>query len=126
MRRIPQLILLVTATYTFFACSGSDITSPEDVVFPERNVSYAQHVAPYLALGCNISGCHDASRPENNFIDLTSWIAVRSTRVVNQPGDTNCALVQVLYGRVLHVPIRATENQRRGIKQWVLEGAENN
>jgi hypothetical protein len=126
MRLIPQLILLSSATYALLACSGSDITSPEDVIFPERNVSYAQHVAPYLALGCNMTGCHDQARPENNFIDLTSWAAVRSTRVVNQPGDTNAGLVQVLYGRIVHFPVRATDNQRQGIKQWVIEGAQNN
>lgn len=109
------------------SCGGGDITGPEDIMFPDSNVSYGRHVAPFLAVGCNMSGCHDASRPDNRFTDLTSWISVRSINVINQPGDTNCNLVRVLYGRTLHPILNSIgENQRSGVKKWVLEGAQNN
>jgi hypothetical protein len=108
-------------------CDDNAISSPTDVIFPDSNVSYAAHVAPFLTLGCNMSGCHDAPRTENRNIVLTSWSAVRGdVRVINQPGDTNAGLVQVLYGKVFHPLIQAGDNQRRGIRRWVIEGAQNN
>src|SRR5688500_7111171 len=81
------------------SCDDNVISSPEDVIFPDSNVSYRAHVAPFLAVGCNISGCHDLPRTENRGIALTSFHHLRDIRVVNQPGDTNAALVQVLYGK---------------------------
>lgn len=109
------------------SCDDNAISSPDQVIFPDSNVSYGRHVAPFLAVGCNMSGCHDAKRTENRLIALTSWADVRDIKVVNQPGDTNSALVQVLYGKVFHPLLNNVgENQRRGIKQWVLEGAQNN
>lgn len=108
------------------SCDDDALSSPTDVHFPDSNVSYAAHVAPFLALGCNMTGCHDAPRTENRNIVLTSWIGVRDIRVVNQPGDTNAGLVQVLYGKVFHPVIQAGDNQRKGIRQWVKEGAKNN
>ena len=107
-------------------CDDDAISSPTQVIFPDSNVSFAAHVAPFLQLGCNMTGCHDAPRTENRNIVLTSWAGVMDLRVVNQPGDTNAGLVQVLYGKVFHPLINAEENQRRGIKQWVKEGAKNN
>jgi hypothetical protein len=108
------------------SCDDNALTSPEDVIFPDSNVSYRAHVAPFLALGCNMSGCHDMPRTENRGIVLRSFGEVRDIRVVNQPGDTNAALVQVLYGKVFHPLIQAGDNQRRGIRQWVIEGAQDN
>jgi hypothetical protein len=110
------------------SCSADEITGPGDVIFPDSNVSYRAHVAPFLAVGCTMSGCHDAATPQNRYTDLRSWIGVRAINVINQPGDTNAALVQVLYGRTLHPPLsnEIGENQRRGIKRWVLEGARDN
>ncbi|MBS1902258.1 MAG: hypothetical protein JSS75_00965 [Bacteroidetes bacterium] len=109
-------------------CSSTDITSADQIVFPATNVSYKAHVAPLLAIACNAAGCHDMARPENANVDLTSWISLRgSTNVVNQPGDTNCGLVKVVYARVGHPgPLRINDNHRQGIKQWVIEGAQNN
>ncbi len=115
--------------FVWSGCSSTDITSADQIVFPASNVSYKAHVAPLMALSCSVSGCHDAARSDNAYVDLTSWIALRgSTSVVNQPGDTNCGLVKVMYARVVHPgPIpHITDNHRQGIKQWVIEGAQNN
>ncbi|MEI8134418.1 MAG: hypothetical protein WCH46_04970 [bacterium] len=107
-------------------CSSSDITSSNDVVFPAENISFAQKVEPLFAVSCNSSGCHDAARSSNNFVDLTSWYGTRATNVVNQPGDTTCGLLQVVFGREFHPGINLNSNHRQGLKQWVLEGAQNN
>ncbi len=109
-------------------CGANDITNPNQIIFPDTNVSYQAHIRPFFALSCTTSGCHDAPRANNFNIALTSFYEVRQINVVNQPGDTTCNLVKVMYGLGgLHGPdFTSTENQRRGIKQWVKEGAKNN
>lgn len=109
-------------------CSSTDITSADQIVFPATNVSYKAQVAPLMTLSCAVSGCHDAPSSTNNGVDLTSWYLIANTRIViNQPGDTNCGLVKVMYARAPHPgPLHINDNHRQGIKQWVIEGAQNN
>src|SRR5579872_1047818 len=95
---------LLSSAFAFIGCSGSDITSPNDIVFPATNVSFKAQVEPLFSISCNINGCHDMARPSNNDVDLTSWIGARSINVVNSPGpaDTTCGLLQVVFGREFH------------------------
>jgi hypothetical protein len=103
------------------------ILTGKDIVFPAMHVSFRAQVELLFAASCNTSGCHGMAAPSNNDVDLTSWIGVRATNVVNQPGDTTCGLLQVVFGREFHNgPINLNENQRQGLKQWVIEGAQNN
>jgi hypothetical protein len=113
------LYLSVIAAIFFVAgCTGA--TNPDQIVFPATNVSYAQDIEPYFALAC--VQCHDYGSP----IDLSDWIGVRAIDVTT-PYDTTCELVGVMYGRELHSsPIVANDNQRQGIKQWVLQACPNN
>ncbi|MEP7234988.1 MAG: hypothetical protein ABI778_06805 [Ignavibacteriota bacterium] len=118
--------IFVAVVFTIWGCSGSDITSASDIVFPATNVSFRSHVEPLFTLSCNVSGCHDYVAHAGG-VDLTSWTGVRATNVVNQPGDTTCGLMQVIFARESHNgPINLNENHRHGLKQWVLEGAQNN
>lgn len=130
MKFTRRYILVCAVFVCYSGCSSSDITSPGDVVFPARGVSFRSHVEPLFTISCNVQGCHDAARPDNYQVDLTSWVGTRATNVVNQPGDTNCGLIRVVLERQLHrgyfgVP-GLTENNRQGLKQWVIEGAQNN
>jgi hypothetical protein len=107
-------------------CSSNDITSPDQIVFPASGVSFNGQVEPLFTLSCNVSGCHDAGRPDNNNVDLTNFSRVRDVNVA-QPGDTNCGLIRVIYGRELHPgPLHINDNHKQGIKTWVIEGAQNN
>src|SRR5437016_6231382 len=90
--------ILAFGVFTITGCSSSDITSANDIVFPATNVSFKAQVEPLLSVSCNMSGCHDFVSHAGN-VDLTSWIGVRSTNVVNQPGDTTCNLILVVFGR---------------------------
>jgi hypothetical protein len=118
--------LYTVGVFTLIGCSSSDITSPDDVVFPATNVSFKAHVEPLFAVSCNMNGCHDMATSRNNSVDLTSWIGVRATNVINQPGDTTCGLMQVVFGRELHPGFTINSNHQQGLKQWVLEGAKDN
>src|SRR6185437_12321203 len=91
--------ILACMVLVIIGCSSSDITSANDVVFPATNVSFRAQVEPLFSVSCNVAGCHDMARPGNNNVDLTSWIGTRAINVVNQPGDTNCGLILVVYGR---------------------------
>ena len=119
--RMRRFYALAALCALFAGCSSGDITSPDQIVFPASNVSYSQQVAPYLTLACN--SCHDGSS-KGNGIDLTSWpqvvVQVRDRDTVLSP------LVSVMYGKEQHPPFSANDNQRNGIKIWVLEGAKNN
>src|SRR5947208_10993482 len=92
--RMRRYLALATIIAGFAACSSSDITNPDQIVFPSSNVSYAHDVAPYLQLSCNAAGCHDAATAAGG-VDLTSWINVRNPHVT-QPGDTTSPLVLVM------------------------------
>jgi hypothetical protein len=108
-------------------CGYNDITTADQIVFPATNVSFRAHVEPLFTVSCNTYGCHDAPTASNNYTDLTSWFGVRETNVVTVAGDTACGLIRVIYGREFHSgPININNNHREGLKQWVLEGAQNN
>jgi hypothetical protein len=111
------------AVFIMLGCSGSDITSVNDIVFPATKVSFAQQVEPLFSLACN--SCHSLG----SSTDLSSWIGVRAINVVNQPGpaDTSCGLLQVVGGKEFHNgPVNINANHRQGLRQWVIEGAQNN
>jgi len=111
--------ILALGVFTLPGCSGS--TSVNEIVFPATNVSFQAHVEPLFTIVCN--NCHSTG----NTVDLSSFVGVRATRVVNQPGDTACGLLQVVFGREFHNgPINLNENHRQGLKQWVIEGARDN
>lgn len=118
----------MAATIFFIAgCTGA--TNPDQIVFPASNVSYAQDIEPYFALAC--VQCHDEGSSNGDF---SSWFGIRDylgAYVANPSpppiGDTVASeLVSVMYGGVLHPGINANDNQRQGIKQWVIQGAPDN
>src|SRR5689334_15435634 len=118
--------ILAAGVFTFWGCSSSDITSPKDIVFPATHVSFKAQVEPLFAVSCNISGCHDLISHAGD-VDLTTWAQVMNPIVVNQAYDTTCNLILVVYGRKFHTgPINLNDNHRQGLKQWVLEGAQDN
>ena len=118
--------ILTAGVFTLLGCSSSDITSANDIVFPGKNVSFKAQVEPLFAVSCNMSGCHDFVSHAGD-VDLTSWIGARSTKVVNAPYDTTCGLIMVVFGREFHNgSLNLNENHRQGLKQWVIEGAQDN
>ena len=124
--RILSIIVLV---FTLNACSDSIITSPDQIVFPETNVSYQQQVRPLLELTCAFSGCHDTETAVAG-IDVTGYFQLTSRAGLIIPGrPDNSLLIQILEGKQGHLLTfqnRISDAQKRGVRQWVLEGALNN
>lgn len=124
--RILSIIVLV---FTLNACSDTIITSPDQIVFPETNVSYQQQVRPLLELTCAFSGCHDTETAVAG-IDVTGYFQLTSRAGLIIPGrPDNSLLIQILEGKQGHLLTfqnRISDAQKRGVRQWVLEGAMNN
>ena len=124
--RILSIIVLV---FTLNACSDTIITSPDQIVFPETNVSYQQQVRPLLELTCAFSGCHDTETAVAG-IDVTGYFQLTSRAGLIIPGrPDNSLLIQILEGKQGHLLTfqnRISDAQKRGVRKWVLEGALNN
>lgn len=127
----PMKAKAISITVLVFAMvagceQGTQYRRAQDVVFPDSNVSYTRHVEPFLRLACAFSGCHSSSDP----IPLDSYIALFQTPglvIVGRPEQSR--LNQVLEGTLAHPPVFSgvvTDNHRRGMAQWVREGARNN
>ena len=102
------------------------------IVFPDSLVSFSQHVEPLFTQTCTTSRCHGGSAPARNLsLDPPSY-----SSIINHPGlviageSSNSLLVWRLEGKLLSVmpPNRdpLPQNQIKGIKKWIDEGARNN
>jgi hypothetical protein len=108
------------------SCGG--ISNADQIVFPATNVSYSQQVEPFLTLACNSPGCHDISA--SGGYDFSTWTDLRGypglidVNTSNPNLDTSSILIRTLFGEEIHnAPLNVNENQRDGIRTWVMEGA---
>ena len=124
-----RILSIIVIVFTLNACSDTIITSPDQIVFPETNVSYQQQVRPLLELTCAFSGCHDTETAVAG-IDVTGYFQLTSRAGLIIPGrPDNSLLIQILEGKQGHLLTfqnRISDAQKRGVRQWVLEGAMNN
>lgn len=127
---IKFYIILVIAVFIFiFGCSDNMINSTDDVVFPEENISYQQHVEPFLKLTCAYGQCHDATGLNGD--DFTSYFMVMSSTGTVIPGNPEQSnLIQMIENPFRH-PVffysgDINDNHITGMKKWVEEGAKFN
>lgn len=131
MPLIPHVMLLPLAVLLLCACSGTTITQPEDVVFPDTNVRFRGHVLPFLTVTCANGGCHSDVTAAAG-IRLTSYSTIMFDRpnliVPSRPNES--VIIQILEGVLPHpfgnLQQRVTANHVRGMRQWVAAGALNN
>lgn len=103
------------------------------IIFPDSLVSFSKHVEPLFTQTCTTSRCHGGSAPAKNLsLDPPSYSSVMNhePRLVITGESSSSLLVQRLDGTFLPVmpPNRdpLTQNQIKGIKKWIDEGARNN
>ena len=124
-----RIFLILIIGIALNSCSDNIITSPDQIVFPQVNVSYQQQVRPLLELTCAFSGCHDTESSAAG-IDVTGYFQLTSRAGLIIPGrPDNSLLIQILEGKQGHLLTfqnRITDAQKKGVRQWVLEGALNN
>jgi len=129
-----QALLIICAFSSLLmlaSCDGSVITNPQDITFPDSNVSFRGQVLPFLALSCGVGGCHGDISPAAG-IRLTSYSTLLFDRpnlvVPGKPDES--LIVQVLEGDLLHpwgnLRTTVSSSQIRGMRKWIGEGAINN
>ena len=122
-------VLLLAAGFGVGGCKDSTTAPGNDIVFPDSAVSYAAHVQPLFTLRCANSACHDDQSRAGD-LSLTSYIAMTSRPGIVVPGNSaGSLLMQKIDGRLPHspgIPIIINDNQKKGIKKWIDEGARNN
>lgn len=113
-----------------WGCTGGNVTDPTQVVFPEHDVSFTQHVRPFLTLSCAFSGCHGDVNPGGG-VRMTTYFTLFADRanlvVPGKPDES--LLIQVLDQRIPHrfdVISRVAPAQLQGLRTWIEEGALNN
>ena len=103
-----------------------------EIVIPNENVSYNQHIQPVFNVKCATSGCHDDGTRAGDY-SLTNWANANTPGIVNEGNVETSILVWKITGLNgdFMPPINSvipplTRNQVDGIKTWIREGAKNN
>ncbi len=126
---LALVLLPVLLLAAFNACDDDGVRPGDEIIFPDKDVSYAAHVQPFFTLRCAAYGCHEDQTRAGN-LSLTSYVATTERPGVVIPFDSQSSLLlQKIDGRLPHpleVPIIINENQLKGIKTWLDEGARNN
>jgi hypothetical protein len=124
---IPFLFLMSV----FFSQCSKDTTEPTQIVYPDSNLSFNQHIYPILSGNCATSGCHESINPAKG-LDLEtltpSFISVNGPTVI--PFN---AVQSRLYRLILasdmgtpRMPLNRAPlptSQVEAIKTWINEGA---
>ncbi len=135
MRNIFPLVfigLIFLTCWTSWNCEETITGGSADIVFPDSNVSYGRHVEPLFIRTCAFSPCHSHDAMADGLSLENYQDAISSKSGVILPGDTtNSRLIWRIEGKhnTVQMPLNRpalTDNQKRGLKIWILENARNN
>lgn len=122
------IIFLSFITIAFLSMCNSDVGPNANIVFPDKNVSFQGQVLPFLMIKCSFQGCHSSNNMAGGIklVDYYSLMAENAT--LAQPKDTvNSRLIILMDLRQPHNPqfgtAYFTDNEKKGIRRWILEGA---
>lgn len=117
-----------------YACDDTlNINDIDNKVIPDSNVSFAEHIYPLLQIKCAFTGCHNGTNP-NTTLNLTSWTNVTADPNVVFPFQPDLSKMVWAIEQKVGVPIMPplnsglalTQNQIKGIRTWIKEGAKDN
>jgi len=124
------IILLVILLSVISQNCDDELTSNEinNIVMPDSNVSYRQHIAPVFEVKC--VPCHNDQRSEGG-VNLSSHTQIiRDPRIVFPGSDSTSVLVWTIERIPPYLPMPPSEwlqrNHIGGIRTWIREGAQNN
>ena len=130
-RNISTTILTVLLVFVFLiSCDdwGSNIN--EVPIFPEKNVSFQDHVQPYMMISCSFAGCHSDYSMAGGFRMTTYFSYFEKGELITIGKPELSLLALIMDGTFPHVePLPRnyiTDNSIEGIKTWIREGAKNN
>jgi len=135
MKKSKQIALLIfVINFLLLINTGCDDTLTADevdnIVMPDSNVSYAEHIAVVFEFNCN--RCHNSSQREGG-VDLSTWSGiVADPRIVFPGSDSTSVLIWTIEYRPGFPPMPPLQyrglvlNHIKGIRTWINEGAKNN
>lgn len=127
-------IIAIIGTITISACSNS-INSTSDLRFPEEDgeeVSFVNHVRPFMQYTCATAGCHDdfSMAGGRRMTEYFTYFATYNIGLVIRGNADASLLNQILEGKNLHLynvnRVLPTINQQEGMRRWVENGALSN
>ncbi len=125
--KMRHIILIAVTILCLGGCSSQDtITSPQEIVFPETNVKFQNHVLPLIRLTCGVGICHSSSStiPLTNYTEVVSRVGLV---IAKMPSEST--LIQFMEGTLPHpgiIDYSYSENHKKGVRTWIMEGALNN
>ncbi|KAB2924001.1 MAG: hypothetical protein F9K22_07355 [Bacteroidetes bacterium] len=130
MKRAVTLCAVMITAALFVSCGddSNPVSKIEDIVFPEKDISYNRHIQPLFNIACATSGCHDVKTKASN-LDLSDYTGIKQRFYdVVIPRDTVLSrLLWSIEGRPGAAPMppsrSLTLNQLRGFNRWIMEGA---
>ena len=138
-RFVGSAAALIAIALVFWTCKD-EITGRDtsDIVFPDSNISYGHYVQPLFLRSCAYSGCHGEATFDDYGFSLETYqhATSRIGIIIHCPRSEACdvertsILVRRIMGldgeRMPRLRPPLTDNQIRGIKRWMIEGAQNN
>ncbi|RKY94220.1 MAG: hypothetical protein DRQ01_02890 [Ignavibacteriae bacterium] len=132
LKQIASLFFVIN--FLLLINTGCDDTLTADevdnIVMPDSNVSYADHIAVVFEFNCN--RCHNPSQKEGG-VDLSTWSGiVADPRIVFPGSDSTSVLVWTIEYKPGFPPMPPLQyrglvlNHIKGIRTWISEGAKNN
>jgi len=115
----------------FSACSWTS-GGGDAIIFPEHNISFMHHVQPFLQQNCSYSPCHSGFNMAGGIVLLEyhNVIAVSGGGFIVSGNPDGSKFVQILEERLPHFTYfyrgNIKDNQIKGIRTWIKEGAINN
>lgn len=135
MRKIILYIPLVIGISLIFVLSPAcddTLNQIDDKIIPDQNVSFNEHLLPVFQLKCNNSGCHNSQYRAGGLSLETCAEATESPLIVFPFEPDNSSIIWAIENQsgasqmppLGYQPL--TENQRKGIRTWIEEGAKCN
>jgi hypothetical protein len=135
MKKLKQIVILIFGVnLVLLINTGCDDTLTteqiDNIVMPDSNVSYAEHIAIVFELKC--VSCHNTSLREGG-VDLSTWSGIiADPRIVFPGSDSTSVLVWTIEYRPGFSPMPPLQyrglvpNHVEGVRTWIREGAKNN
>ena len=127
MKAVSTFITLSWAL-ALTGCPSGTVTNPDTIVFPSSEVSFRNHVQPFLGTRC--MPCHDNTNQAGG-IRLTSYSTIMFDRpnLIVQGSPEQSLVVLALEQQIVHASgnfANIPSAQIQGVRTWVAEGAKNN
>lgn len=129
MKKAINYIIFLSSIILLTNCDDSPV-SGEDVVFPENNISYTNHVEPFMRQACAYQGCHGGANPASGLLLSDYFVLTSEPGLIIPNNPDGSRLIQIMENPNTHITpfIRSdiNENTINGMRQWILEGAKIN